>query len=168
MNIATIAGHLAFGLIAFSFLVKDILWLRLVSVLASLFSIFYNWVIPIEPMWIAIGWNFIFILLNLYHIAVIIYEKRPVQMSPKHKELYETMFKGMTPVEFLKITKIADWVHFKSGEVIILSKEEDLPIIVEALEILIEDIENDMIDNSWNSQYRQELLVKLNELYERL
>ena len=56
----------------------------------------------------------------------------------------------------------------KSGEVIILSKEEDLPIIVEALEILIEDIENDMIDNSWNSQYRQELLVKLNELYERL
>ena len=122
MNIATKAGHLAFGLIAFSFLVKDILWLRLVSVLASLFSIFYNWVIPIEPMWIAIGWNFIFILLNLYHIAVIIYEKRPVQMSPKHKELYETMFKGMTPVEFLKITKIADWVHFKSGEVITQQK----------------------------------------------
>ena len=39
-------------------------------------------------------------------------------MSPKHKELYETMFKGMTPVEFLKITKIADWTHFKSGEFI--------------------------------------------------
>ena len=122
MNIATIAGQLAFGLIAFSFLVKDILWLRLVSVLASLFSIFYNWGRPIEPMGIAIGWNFIFILLNLYHIAVIIYEKRPVQMSPKHKELYETMFKGMTPVEFLKITKIADWVHFKSGEVITQQK----------------------------------------------
>ena len=43
-------------------------------------------------------------------------------MSPKHKELYETMFKGMTPVEFLKITKIADWVHFKSGEVITQQK----------------------------------------------
>ena len=122
MNVALIAGHLAFGLIAFSFLVKDILWLRIVSILASLFSVFYNWVIPIEPMWIAMGWNFIFILLNLYHIAVIIYEKRPVQMSPKHKELYETMFKGMTPVEFLKITKIADWVHFKSGEVITQQK----------------------------------------------
>ena len=39
-------------------------------------------------------------------------------MSPKYKELYETMFKDMTPVEFLKITKIADWVHFKEGEVI--------------------------------------------------
>ena len=119
MNVAAVAGHLAFGLIAFSFLVKDILYLRFVSILASLFSVFYNWVIPVEPMWIPIGWNFVFVALNLYHIAVIVYEKRPVQMSPKHKELYETMFKDLTPVEFLKITKLADWEHFKSGEVII-------------------------------------------------
>ena len=119
MNVAAIAGHLAFGLIAFSFVVKDILYLRFVSILASLFSVFYNWVIPVEPMWIPIGWNFVFVALNLYHIAVIVYEKRPVHMSPKHKELYETMFKDLTPVEFLKITKLADWEHFKSGEVII-------------------------------------------------
>ncbi len=114
MNIATIAGHLAFGLIAFSFLVKDILYLRLVSVVASLFSVLYNFYIPAEPMWIAIGWNIIFILLNLYHVAVIIYEKRPVDMTDKEKELYETMFKGLTPVEFLKITKVAEWRKFNT------------------------------------------------------
>jgi hypothetical protein len=118
MNIATLAGHLAFGLIAFSFLVKDILWLRIISTLASVFSVFYNYVIPIEPMWIPIFWNIVFALVNIYHIAIIIYEKRPVDMSPKHKELYETMFRTMTPVEFLKITKIADWTHFKKDEVI--------------------------------------------------
>ena len=28
------------------------------------------------------------------------------------------MFKELTPVEFLKVTKIADWIHFKSGELI--------------------------------------------------
>ena len=119
MNIATIAGHLAFGLIAFSFLVKDILWLRLVSILASSFSVFYNWVIPIEPMWIAIHWNFVFIALNLYHIAVIIYEKRPIKMAPKDKELYETLFKELSPVEYLKISKVAQWKTYKSGETII-------------------------------------------------
>ena len=119
MNIALIAGHLAFGLIAFSFLVKDILWLRIVSILASLFSVFYNWVIPIEPMWIAIHWNFVFIILNLYHIAVIIYEKRPIKMAPKDKELYETLFKDLSPVEYLKISKVAEWKTYKSGEKII-------------------------------------------------
>jgi len=119
MNIATIAGHLAFGLIAFSFLVKDILWLRVVSILASLFSIFYNYIIPAEPMWIAVGWNMVFIALNLYHIAVLIYEKRPVKMDDKNNELYETLFKDMTPVEYLKVSKIAEWKTLKSGETII-------------------------------------------------
>jgi hypothetical protein len=58
--------------------------------------------------------------------------------------------------------------NIKSGEIIILSKDDDLPIIKEALEILIEDIENDLVDNTKTSQYRQKLLTKLNELYERL
>jgi hypothetical protein len=119
MNLATIAGHLAFGLIAFSFLVKDILWLRIVSVIASMFSILYNYTIPAEPMWLAINWNIIFVLVNLYHIAVIIYEKRPIKMRPKDKELYESLFKEMSPVEYLKVTKIAKWKKFKSGSTLI-------------------------------------------------
>jgi len=50
----------------------------------------------------------------------------------------------------------------------ILMQKEDLTLIKEALEILIEDIENDLVDNSKNSQHRQKLLTKLNELYKRL
>ena len=119
MNIALIAGHLAFGLIAFSFLVKDILWLRVVSILASLFSVFYNYIIPVEPMWLAINWNIVFVLVNLYHIAVIIYEKRPIKMAPKDKELYETLFRDFSPVEYLKVTKIAEWKKFKAGDTLI-------------------------------------------------
>ena len=119
MNAGDIIGHLAFGLIAFSFLVKDIFWLRIMSIAASLFSIFYNYFIPPIPMWIAIFWNGIFIIVNLYHIAILIYEKRPVKMNPKDRELYDTMFKSMSPVEFLKITKIAKWKKFKKNSKII-------------------------------------------------
>ena len=86
IDIPTLAGHLAFGLIAFSFLVKDILWLRLVSILASTFSVFYNYTIPLEPMWLAINWNIVFVLVNLYHIAIIIYEKRPISMAKETQE----------------------------------------------------------------------------------
>jgi len=119
MEYTDLIGHLAFGLIAFSFLVKDILWLRLVSILASAFGMAYNYFIPANPMWIAIGWNGIFIGLNLYHIAVLVYEKRPVHMNPKDKELYQTLFKDMTPVEYLKISKIARWKKFAAGDVMI-------------------------------------------------
>ena len=40
-------------------------------------------------------------------------------MAPKDKELYETLFKDLSPVEYLKVTKIAEWKTFKSGETII-------------------------------------------------
>jgi len=142
MNIATLAGHLAFGLIAFSFLVKDILYLRILSILASLFSVLYNFYIPVEPMWLAINWNIIFVLVNIYHIAVIIYEKRPVKMSSKEKELYETMFRGLSPVEFLKITKIAQWKQFKSPLPIIQQGKpvNDLILIYNGMvDILVND-----------------------------
>ena len=142
MNIATIAGHLAFGLIAFSFLVKDILYLRILSILASLFSVLYNFYIPSEPMWLPIGWNVVFVVVNLYHIAVIIYEKRPVKMSIKEKELYETMFRGLSPVEFLKITKIAQWKKFKSPLPIITQGKSvnDLILIYNGMvDILVND-----------------------------
>ena len=119
MNIATLAGHLAFGLIAFSFLVKDIFWLRILSIAASLFSVFYNYVIPAEPMWLAINWNFVFITVNIYHIAVILYEKREVKMDDKNQELYDTLFKEMTPVEYLKISRAAKWEMVKAGQRII-------------------------------------------------
>ena len=124
MNIASLAGHLAFGLIAFSFLVKDIFWLRIVSILASLFSVFYNFYIPANPMWLAINWNFIFIAVNVYHIAVILYEKREIKMDDKNEELYQTLFKEMTPVEYLKISRAAQWRKYKSGE--ILTRQQHL------------------------------------------
>ena len=119
MNIATFAGHLAFGLIAFSFLVKDIFWLRILSILASLFSVFYNYTIPTEPMWLAINWNFIFVGDNLYHIGIILYEKREVKMDEKDEELYQTLFKEMSPVEYLKISRAAKWETLKPGKRII-------------------------------------------------
>ena len=98
------------------FLVKDILYLRILSILASLFSVFYNFYIPTEPMWLAINWNVVFVLVNVYHIAVLIYEKRPVHMDDKNNELYETLFKDLTPVEYLKVSKAAIWKTFQPNE----------------------------------------------------
>ena len=82
-------------------------------------------------MMIAVFWNGIFIVVNLYHVAILIYEKRPVKMSPKDRELYETMFKSLSPVEYLKITKLANWKKFKKNDKIITQSKpvKDLHLI---------------------------------------
>ena len=119
MDIATIVGHLAFGLIAFSYLVKDIMYLRILSIVASLFGMFFNYTVPAEPLWLPIGWNAIFVMVNIYHISVLLYEKRPVQMDDKNTELYNTLFKELTPVEYLKISKAACWKNYEPNDVLI-------------------------------------------------
>jgi signal-transduction protein with cAMP-binding, CBS, and nucleotidyltransferase domain len=64
-------------------------------------------------MVIAIFWNGVFIAVNVYHIAIILYEKRQVKMDDKNEELYSTLFKDMTPVEYLKISRAAQWETLK-------------------------------------------------------
>tara|TARA_R100000322_G_C5346236_1_gene167058 strand:- start:112 stop:618 length:507 start_codon:yes stop_codon:yes gene_type:complete len=70
-------------------------------------------------MWLAINWNFIFVGVNLYHIGIILYEKREVKMDEKDEELYQTLFKEMSPVEYLKISRAAKWETLKPGKRII-------------------------------------------------
>ena len=119
MDIATLVGHLAFGLIAFSYLVKDIMHLRILSIVASSFGMYFNYTVPAEPMWLPIGWNALFVCVNIYHISVLLYEKRPVQMDDKNTELYQTLFKELTPVEYLKISKAACWKTYQPNDVVI-------------------------------------------------
>jgi len=40
-------------------------------------------------------------------------------MDDKNTELYETLFKELTPVEYLKISKAAQWQHYEPNEKII-------------------------------------------------
>ena len=94
--------------------IRDVLWLRIILIVAECGLFVRSSFFLDPPNYHVAFWNIVFILVNIYHIAVIIYEKRPVKMSTKEKELHETMFRGLSPVEFLKITKVAEWKEFKS------------------------------------------------------
>jgi CRP-like cAMP-binding protein len=110
-----LAGHLAFALIALSFLVRDILWLRALSISASVASISYSYYAPSKPLWIVIGWNFLFIALNLAQIAMLFRERRVREFTEEELELYRSSFSRFTPVEFLRLIRIAEWKDAPAG-----------------------------------------------------
>ena len=62
-------------------------------------------IIPIDPMWFRNQLEFCFYSGKSLSQIIIIYEKRPVKMDDKNTELYQTLFKEMTPVEYLKISR---------------------------------------------------------------
>ncbi|MGH6886210.1 MAG: cyclic nucleotide-binding domain-containing protein, partial [Geminicoccales bacterium] len=95
--------------------VRDILWLRALTVVAAFCLIPYFYLQP-EPLTTPIYWNLAFAALNLYWIARLLLERRPVKLSAEEERLCELVFHTMKPREMIKILKLASWYTAETGE----------------------------------------------------
>ena len=100
--------HVANVLYLFSYLVRDILWLRLLTIVAGLVLLAYFILLP-EPLWAAIGWNVLFSIINAYQVYLLWLERRPVLFSGEEQRLYQLAFRTLTPREFKKLVAIGTW-----------------------------------------------------------
>ncbi len=80
--------HTAKVLYLFAFMVRDILWLRILTVIAVACLIPYFYFRP-EPLMTPIYWNLVFTALNLYWIVRLLLERRPVKLSEEEQRLCE-------------------------------------------------------------------------------
>lgn len=118
MNYCEWFSHAASILTVIAYLVKDILWLRVLTVFACIFGIAFNYFAPATPLWAPIGWNIVFLLINVVQIALIVRERSSVSFSEEEQELYETMFQSFAPFEFMKLLRIGAWGDAKVGDVL--------------------------------------------------
>jgi hypothetical protein len=100
--------HVANVIYVVSYLVKDILWLRLLTVVAGSVLLAYYALLPV-PLWAAIGWNVVFLVINLRQIQVLLLERRPVRLTPDELRLQQLAFRSLTQREFAKLLRIARW-----------------------------------------------------------
>ncbi len=107
--------HVANLLYLTSFMMRDILRLRVLTVIAASFLIPYYY-FQTEPLLPAIYWNLAFIVLNLAWICRILLERRPVQLSADEVQLCNLVFHSLTPREMLKLLKLAHWENAPVGK----------------------------------------------------
>lgn len=100
--------HAANLLYLLAYLVRDILWLRILTVFAATLLIAYFWVQP-EPLMTPIYWNLLFTALNLFWIMRLHLERRPIRLNEEEQKLCELVFRTMTPREMIRILKQATW-----------------------------------------------------------
>ena len=116
--IGQLAGHLASILTMVAYLLRDILWLRFLTILSCFAGIIFNYFVPATPLWTVIGWNTLFAIINIVQIAIIIKERTGIQFTEEEKELHETLFKKFAPFEFMKLMRLAEWRQVGPGEII--------------------------------------------------
>ena len=111
--------HVANVLYLLSYLVRDILWLRILTVVAICCLMPYYFTCGDEPLWAAIGWNVVFTGVNLFQIFLLVKERWPRQLKGLERALYDGPFHSLTPGEFIKLLKVGNWVDAEPGQVLV-------------------------------------------------
>lgn len=134
--IGQLSGHLASLLTMVAYLLRDILWLRFLTILSCFAGIAFLYIVPPKgPLWQPILWNVVFAIINIVQIAIIIKERTGIRFSEEEKELHETLFKKFAPFEFMKLMRIAEWRQVAPGEVVMTEGQqlEELLLIYNGL-----------------------------------
>lgn len=116
--------HAANVLYLFAFMVRDILWFRILAVVAAVCLISYFFFRP-DPLMASIYWNLVFTAVNVYWIGRLLLERRPLALGAAEQRLCELVFRTMTPREMTTLLKLATWESAKVGECFV---ERDTPL----------------------------------------
>jgi CRP-like cAMP-binding protein len=114
--------HFSNILLLVSYSVRDILWLRWFAVAAALTNMPY-FLLQKTILWPPILWAIVFTAINLFQIARIYLERRPVVLSTDEKRLYELGFQSLRPREFLSLALVGEWKNATAGEKVLTEGE---------------------------------------------
>jgi len=106
--------HIGAFLMLLAYLVRDQILLRGLIILGTVFYIVYYFLME-TPLWSALLWNSSFVVINLIMIVVIYSDRASFVMSEREEKLYQ-VFNTLSPGEFKKLLKIADWFDGASEE----------------------------------------------------
>ncbi|MDP1880752.1 MAG: cyclic nucleotide-binding domain-containing protein [Parachlamydiaceae bacterium] len=129
-DLITFLGNLNYILIAAAFMMSNILYLRILTILSSICAVIYYLNYLNNPLWINVFWESTFISINLFQIFLIYYAKRSVYFDEEEKQIYEDIFPKLTTSEYRKLLKISNFVDAEKDEILIEQGTQVLYLIL--------------------------------------
>ena len=110
--------HLSCALSLSAFLVRDMIWLRGLAIGSSL--VWIGAMVGTGHLIVAsIFWNTLFVSINTWQILAILREDRSVDFTEEERGLFEGLFRGFKPGEFLKILRLGEWQDLSKGQTLL-------------------------------------------------
>jgi hypothetical protein len=107
--------HVSNLLLLVSYSVRDILWLRWFAVAAAVANVPY-YLAQTTILWPPVIWGGVFMLINVYQIGRIYFERRPVVLSADEQQLYDLGFQSLRPREFVALLLAGEWRNAARGD----------------------------------------------------
>ena len=95
-------GHLSYILIAISYWLTDIFWLRVVAVVGLSFEILY-FLLSGGDLRTGIGWDLVFILINLYQLYRLAHDRLSLRLPEKERALLRKALVGLDDAQIARL-----------------------------------------------------------------
>jgi hypothetical protein len=110
------AGHISYLIIAISYWLTNIYWLRVTAVIGLCFEIAYFVLVSGGALYTGIGWDAIFIAINLVHLARLTRERMRLRLASDDRDLLRTLFDGLDDAQIGMLLNSASWHKAEVGE----------------------------------------------------
>ncbi len=129
------AGNACYILLAASYLVTNIYWLRMLAIIALAFEALYFWFGAVTPLWVGIVWNVVFVAINILQLIILYRERWQVRFTDSERLLHQGLFAEFGPIEFSRLLKSGAWRQVYAGTLLTIEGRTvpDLFVLVQGL-----------------------------------
>ncbi|MFD2204395.1 cyclic nucleotide-binding domain-containing protein [Kiloniella antarctica] len=122
-NLPAIFVFIGFLLTFIAFVISDILWLRIFTIVAKLAMAVAALLPESGPMWLSFTGNMLLITVNVVHSALLILERRRSALSNEEQELKNKAFPSMDRVFVKRLFAAATWYDLGKGDTLLVEGE---------------------------------------------
>jgi len=121
-NSAVIVFFLANTIYCSAYIVKDILWLRILTIAAGLLTLPY---FLFQSTYSAVFWQSAFVSINLIHVVLLMMARRPAKLTEDQQALHDMVFRNFTSRETRSVLEIATWHSGAPNEILIVTGQQE-------------------------------------------
>jgi CRP-like cAMP-binding protein len=109
------AGNFCYLILAFSYLVTNIYWLRVLAIVALGLEGVYFYYGSETPLWVGIAWAAVFVGINVIQLLILTRERMSVRFSEQEETLRRGLFAGIGSVQLHRLLKNGQWQNIPAG-----------------------------------------------------
>lgn len=110
-----IIGNVGFGIAALGFIMRDILWLRIVAAIGTFIVAFYGY---LGEAWPTVFWNSLFCAIHGTYGVILVREMMGVKLTKEEQAVYDELFSNFEHVDFYRFIKKAQFKKISKESII--------------------------------------------------
>ena len=115
-SLSSVAGHVSFLLLGYSYMTSDLLTLRALAVGGLSAAVVFQYFRDV-PLWLPIRWNALFVAINVFWVAKLYYDEYNAEhwCTTEERSLYDRHFSHMALNSFRTLLKHGKWRDIERG-----------------------------------------------------